>query len=81
VSNNDKKERAKVDPNVIAFPHSRVKPRGSTKLYKNLGAGKMGDKYGTPKEQLTGHWCSRCEGIWFGYLLEAECPKWGNRQG
>lgn len=28
-----------------------------------------------------GHWCSYCQGIWFGYLLEAECPVCGRRSG
>lgn len=28
-----------------------------------------------------GHWCSYCQGIWFGYLLETECPVCGRRSG
>jgi hypothetical protein len=24
-----------------------------------------------------GHWCSRCRGIWYGYLLEVACPVCG----
>jgi uncharacterized Zn finger protein (UPF0148 family) len=30
---------------------------------------------------MTGHWCSRCRGVWFGYALEVECPRCGNRHG
>lgn len=86
MSDDDKKEGGKkpdkrTNPSVVAFPHSRVSPQPVDKTYKDLGVGNMGDKYGLPKEQLSGHWCSRCEGIWFGYLLETECPKCGNRHG
>jgi len=82
MSNDDKKKRNnKADTSVVAFPHSRVSPQVAGKSYKDLGKGNMGYKYGLPKEQLSGHWCSRCEGIWFGYLLEIECPKCGNRHG
>ena len=67
--------------NVVAFPHSRVSPTISGENYKELGMGKMADTLGAAIEQQSGHWCSRCKGIWFGFLLEVECPKCGNRQG
>ncbi len=66
---------------VVAFPHSRVSPASQVLRYKKLGMGKMADTLGAAVEQQSGHWCSRCEGIWFGFLLEVECPKCGNRQG
>jgi uncharacterized Zn finger protein (UPF0148 family) len=34
-----------------------------------------------PGSSLTGHWCSRCHGIWYGLKLEVECPICGNRHG
>ncbi len=71
----------KLKPEIIAFPHSRVSPQAAGSSFNDLGHGKMSEKYGIPREQLSGHWCSRCEGIWFGYLLEVECPKCGNRHG
>ncbi len=37
--------------------------------------------FGMPREQTTGHWCSRCQMIWYGYLLEVACPVCGNRHG
>ncbi len=49
--------------------------------YRELGLGKLAQQLGIPDRQLTGHWCSRCDGIWFGYLLEVECPVCGNRSG
>ena len=36
---------------------------------------------GLPDEHLGGHWCSRCEGLWYGCALEVECPRCGNRRG
>lgn len=65
--------------NVVPFPHSRVDPPRPS--YKDLGPGKQAQALGLPKEQLFGHWCSRCEGIWWGYMLEVECPQCGNRGG
>jgi len=66
---------------VLSFPHSRVPPGGAAAEYKDLGMGKMANSFGAAREQQSGHWCSRCKGIWFGFLLEVECPKCGNRQG
>lgn len=66
---------------IVAFPFSRVRPRGSLGPAKDLGFGKMAQTLGVPREQMSGHWCSRCKGIWFGYLLEVECPVCGNRNG
>ena len=66
---------------VLRFPQSRVSPPGSNRPAKRLGVGKMGEILGAPARQTTGHWCSRCQGIWFGYLLEVACPACGNRHG
>lgn len=66
---------------VVRFPQSRVRPPGGIEPYKELGVGRMALALGVRNEQLTGRWCSRCKGVWFGYLLEVECPKCGNRNG
>ena len=66
---------------IIAFPNPRAQTKSENREFHNLGEGKMAVTLGAAKEQQTGHWCSRCQGIWFGYLLEVECPKCGNRQG
>jgi len=65
----------------VPFPHSRVRPPSSAGAYNDLGPGKMSQTLGVPTEQLSGHWCSRCQGIWFGFLLEIECPNCGSRRG
>jgi hypothetical protein len=49
--------------------------------YKDLGITPLARQLGLSDEQMNGHWCSRCEGIWFGYTLEVECPVCGNRRG
>lgn len=66
---------------VVPFPQSRVRPPGGIEPYTDLGMSRMASALGAPKEQTTGHWCSRCKGIWFGYLLEVECPNCGSRNG
>lgn len=48
---------------------------------KNLGTTPLAKQLALTEEQTNGHWCSHCEGIWFGYTLEAECPVCGNRHG
>lgn len=80
----DDKKQVKLpaqDASVVRFPQSRVPPPGARDPYRDLGVGRMAKTLGIPKEQMTGHWCSRCKGIWFGYLLEVECPCCGSRNG
>ena len=68
-------------PAIVSFPQSRVRPPGGIAPYKEIGIGHLARTLGITNEQLSGHWCSRCKGIWFGYLLEVECPACGNRSG
>ena len=64
----------------IRFPQSRVRPPGSAEPVQVLGSTPLLTSLGTD-EQTTGHWCSHCRGIWYGYLLEVACPVCGNRHG
>ena len=48
---------------------------------EELGTSPLAAQLGAPVEQTTGHWCSRCQGIWYGYPLEVTCPVCGNRHG
>jgi hypothetical protein len=66
---------------VLRFPQSRTTPAGSKGGFKNLGIGAMARHLGMTDSHMTGHWCSRCQGMWFGYALEVECPQCGNRHG
>jgi hypothetical protein len=49
--------------------------------FRDLGITPLALQLGLTAEQTNGHWCSRCQGIWFGYTLEAQCPVCGNRHG
>ena len=64
---------------IIRFPQSRVPVAG--KPFKQLGTSQFSTNFGAPERQATGHWCSRCRGIWFGYPLEVTCPVCGSRRG
>jgi hypothetical protein len=66
---------------VLSFPQSRVAPRASDGGFKELGMSDLARDLGAPGRQGTGHWCSRCQGIWYGYLLEVACPRCGGRHG
>ncbi|MER8465830.1 hypothetical protein [Mesorhizobium sp. M1396] len=66
---------------VVRFPQSKVTPPGANNPTRNLGLGKIARAIGASERQTTGHWCSRCRGIWYGYLSEVSCPVCGNRQG
>lgn len=63
------------------FPFSRVSPPGTPGGFKDLGITPLARQLALAADQTNGHWCSRCEGIWFGYTLEVECPACGNRKG
>ncbi|MFM9860687.1 hypothetical protein RUR49_19705 [Pseudoxanthobacter sp. M-2] len=66
---------------LVRFPLSRTTPAGSPGGFVDLGTGAMARRLGMRTAGTTGRWCSRCRGIWFGYALEVECPRCGNRHG
>lgn len=49
--------------------------------FLDLGITPLAKQLGLKEGQTNGNWCSRCQGIWFGYTLETECPVCGNRHG
>jgi hypothetical protein len=65
---------------VVRFPQSRL-GLTSQKPFLELGQGPLAQTLGPASEQVTGHWCRYCRGIWYGYLLEVTCPRCGNRHG
>ncbi len=76
-----KDEEAKPSASVIAFPFSRVQPPQTFDPTEPVMYGKFATLFGIPQEQTTGHYCSHCRKIWYGYLLEVACPVCGNRHG
>jgi hypothetical protein len=81
MSSNQKTPRKRSGVAAIPFPHSRSLPPSTPGGFKDLGITPLARQLGLTLEQTNGHWCSRCQGIWFGYTLEAECPVCANRKG
>lgn len=80
-SDDDKRGRPPNKANrVVQFRQSRVAPP-HTRDARDLGLTTLARQLGLKTEHLTGHWCSRCVGIWFGTALEVECPSCGGRRG
>jgi hypothetical protein len=77
----DEQDSGRLNAEIVRFPHSRVRPSSGVIAFKELGTSKLAAQFGAPERQATGHWCSRCRGVWYGYLLEVSCPVCGNRHG
>jgi hypothetical protein len=69
------------DAQTQQFLRSLVTPDHPVGGHRELGTTPLAQKLGLADEQLGGHWCSRCEGIWYGCTLEVQCPRCGNRRG
>ncbi|MGP0591964.1 hypothetical protein ACTRXD_05400 [Nitrospira sp. T9] len=60
---------------------SGMLPERPAPQMKELGITPLARHLELTEEQTNGHWCSRCQGIWYGYTLETQCPACGNRRG
>ena len=65
---------------VFKFPQSRVKLKTSQNQ-RDLGLTPLSLSIGSSGKNPMGHWCSNCQGIWYSYFFEVECPQCGNRHG
>ena len=63
----------------IPFPLARTTPPHTPSGYKELGTTELARTLGVADDALFGHWCRRCEGLWWGMPLEAQCPVCGKR--
>jgi hypothetical protein len=72
----DEPNRLKNSARILEFPAS-----ANRESFADLGPSELAKHIGAPGRQGTGHWCSHCRGIWFGYPLEVACPRCGSRQG
>ena len=63
------------------FMRALLAPAKPLGRFRELGTTALALQLGLPEEQLNGHWCSRCDGIWYGCTLEVQCPVCGNRRG
>jgi hypothetical protein len=77
----DDPDKTRPRSEIVRFPQRRARIAGADRPFKELGTSAFAARFGYPERQATGHWCSRCRGIWFGYLLEVTCPVCGNRHG
>ncbi|MAW81414.1 MAG: hypothetical protein CMI63_14345 [Parvularcula sp.] len=66
---------------VVQFPFSKVSGPNRNRPIKDLGYSKLALSLNPTGERCVGHWCSQCEGVWFGIGPEVECPVCGNRHG
>ena len=69
------------DARAQAFVQGLVSPGNTLGVHRELGTTALARRLGLADDQLGGHWCSRCQGIWYGCMLEVECPSCGNRHG
>lgn len=79
MSDDDPRRRDTAD--VLRFPQSKVPPPQTPGGFVDLGVTSLARQLGLADDQLSGHWCSRCQGIWYGYTLEVQCPRCGSRRG
>ena len=63
------------------FLSALVAPAQALGAQRELGTTPLARQLELAEDQLGGHWCSRCQGIWYGCTLEVECPCCGNRHG
>lgn len=66
---------------IVRFPQSRVPGSSKNRPAKDLGLTPLSQQVSATGRSAKGHWCSRCQGIWWSYFLESECPVCGNRHG
>ena len=80
VTDQDEKDKSS-SKLVVGFPQSRTRAKTTIDGVRELGISKLAQQLGCVQPNLKGHWCSRCKGIWYGYVGECECPLCGNRNG
>jgi hypothetical protein len=66
-------------PRAIPFPLARAAPPRTPGGFKELGRTELARALELDDDSLYGHWCRRCEGIWWGLPLEASCPVCSHR--
>ena len=65
----------------VGFVRRLLSPRVPLGSRRELGTTALAQQLGLAEDQLGGHWCSHCQGIWYGCALEVQCPVCGNRNG
>jgi hypothetical protein len=64
---------------ILRFPPaSRRWPRPTAEA-RNLGLTPLSKALGPTSSEPKGHWCDRCQGVWYSHFGEARCPVCGGR--
>ena len=69
------------DVALVNFPCARTTPAHTPGGVREIGVGALARQLGVSDAYRGGHWCSRCQGLWYGLRLEVQCPACGNRNG
>ena len=69
------------DQSARRFIRELVSPATALGGVRELGTTALARQLSLAEDQLSGHWCSRCAGIWYGCALEVQCPVCGSRRG
>jgi hypothetical protein len=64
---------ADADAAAQRFVRRMIGPTSAIGGHRDLGITPMARQLGLSENQLGGHWCSRCRGIWWGCMLEVQC--------
>lgn len=67
------------EPVVIPFPRERSDRLKKPKPPRNLGLTPLSRTLGPQARGAKGRWCDTCQGIWYSYLHESQCPSCTNR--
>lgn len=64
---------------VVPFPGLRSRAPKVPVPARNLGLTPLSQTLGPVAISAKGHWCDRCEGIWYSYFGETRCPVCGGK--
>lgn len=65
---------------VVPFPGPRSRPGPVPAAPRNLGLSTLSKALGPVMASAKGHWCARCNGIWYSYVGDGRCPECGGKR-
>jgi hypothetical protein len=64
---------------IVPFPGPREGQAKAPAGPRNLGLTPLSRALGPVALSPKGHWCDRCQGIWYSHFGEARCPVCGSK--